>query len=505
MDDVDRIEVISGPGATLWGANAMNGVINIITRRAGETQGTYCCERRGHGGATRSSARYGQAFDGGAFRVYAKWFDRGATEIDDGTSAGDDWHKVQSGFRRDFGSGANAFTVQGDCAAHDAQHGCRTGSRLHGATCSADGSTRASARKRACRCTSIDSRIASGRRAASRSTSTPTTSSSSRARASAPGTASSGASAAATTTTTPSTTRSRSCRRSPHARAHQRLRAGHDPPQRTVQAHRRASSSRTTATRAGRRCRTCACRGRRTTRRCVARGGRAPSARRRRSTSTCRNSWAATLFLFGNPDFKPEKVTAYELGIPRPAARASISWSISAFYNEYDDLRSIEVTPVTLLSARLGQSHRRQRVWLRSLGELADRRPWWRLSPGFRSLHKRLSSARARRRHRRPRPGGNDPRSQASLKSIDDLRRFIGRCAAAQCRSAAGTATDDYTELRRAFRVAASTTARSSLSRASIYLTKRHLEYAPPARTRDRRAASWRRCASVSDFRFSER
>src|SRR3954463_98842 len=61
MDDIDRIEVISGPGATLWGANAMNGVINIITRRAGESTGTLLRATAGNQ-ETALAGRYGRAF-----------------------------------------------------------------------------------------------------------------------------------------------------------------------------------------------------------------------------------------------------------------------------------------------------------------------------------------------------------------------------------------------------------------------------------------------------------
>ena len=80
MDDIDRIEVISGPGATLWGANAMNGVINIITRqRAGNRRRT-AARQRAATRRTRSARRYGGIVgDGDAFRVYAKGFDRGPT------------------------------------------------------------------------------------------------------------------------------------------------------------------------------------------------------------------------------------------------------------------------------------------------------------------------------------------------------------------------------------------------------------------------------------------
>jgi iron complex outermembrane receptor protein len=116
MDDVDRIEVISGPGATLWGANAMNGVINIITRNAHDSEGGLL---RASAGNLESalSARYGGSFGAaGAFRLYAKGFDRGPSELPDGASAGDRWHKLQTGFRVDVGAGtdANRFTIQGD-------------------------------------------------------------------------------------------------------------------------------------------------------------------------------------------------------------------------------------------------------------------------------------------------------------------------------------------------------------------------------------------------------
>src|SRR4029079_11665014 len=109
-------EVISGPGATLWGANAMNGVINIITRHAQETTGGLV---RATGGDQESAitARYGNDFgDGDAFRVYAKAFDRGPSELVSGESGGDRWHKVQTGFRVDLGNAGDAdrFTIQGD-------------------------------------------------------------------------------------------------------------------------------------------------------------------------------------------------------------------------------------------------------------------------------------------------------------------------------------------------------------------------------------------------------
>lgn len=114
LEDVDRIEVISGPGATLWGANAVNGVINVITRRAAETEGTLAFI----GGGNRENgigARHGTKLGAsGALRVYGKTFDRDNTVRANGTSAPDGWEHGQAGFRADWGTAASGFTLQGD-------------------------------------------------------------------------------------------------------------------------------------------------------------------------------------------------------------------------------------------------------------------------------------------------------------------------------------------------------------------------------------------------------
>jgi iron complex outermembrane receptor protein len=114
LEDVERIEVISGPGATLWGANAVNGVINVITRTAQDTQGALAAV--GGGNLDRSmAARYGGKLGaGGAFRVYAKGFDLDNTERPGGVSALDGWKRGQVGFRTDWGDARRTFTVQGD-------------------------------------------------------------------------------------------------------------------------------------------------------------------------------------------------------------------------------------------------------------------------------------------------------------------------------------------------------------------------------------------------------
>jgi iron complex outermembrane recepter protein len=114
LEDVDRIEVISGVGATLWGANAMNGVINIITRASYLTQGTFIDAGAGNQDQL-AGARYGGRIDSDTtYRVYGFAFHRGSMELADGSSAEDGWSKGQSGFRADWSGDRDTVTVQGD-------------------------------------------------------------------------------------------------------------------------------------------------------------------------------------------------------------------------------------------------------------------------------------------------------------------------------------------------------------------------------------------------------
>jgi len=114
-DDVDRIEVISGPGATLWGANAINGVINIITRNSGQTQGLVA--KVGAGNRERAaSLRYGGRInDALTYRLYAKASSSDQTRTAAGAGGHDAWSKPQGGFRFDWTpDAADSLTVQGD-------------------------------------------------------------------------------------------------------------------------------------------------------------------------------------------------------------------------------------------------------------------------------------------------------------------------------------------------------------------------------------------------------
>ena len=113
LEDVERIEVISGPGGVLWGANAVNGVISIMTKPSDATPRTLVAAGGGNR-EQRLSARYGGAFDSGHWRAYAQGTLRENTELPDGTENDDGYGRVQGGSRFDWGRGADTFTVQGD-------------------------------------------------------------------------------------------------------------------------------------------------------------------------------------------------------------------------------------------------------------------------------------------------------------------------------------------------------------------------------------------------------
>lgn len=114
LEDVERIEVVRGPGAALWGTNAVNGVINVITKRAAATPGTLLTatlDDQGHG---EVAARQGFVFaEGGAGRAYVRSVDRPSSDLRNGDSAQDDQSGWHAGFRLDQNRGALGWTLEG--------------------------------------------------------------------------------------------------------------------------------------------------------------------------------------------------------------------------------------------------------------------------------------------------------------------------------------------------------------------------------------------------------
>ena len=117
LEDIDRIEVIRGPGATIWGANAVNGVINIITRRAQDTQGGLVSAGAGNEEKAFASVRYGTSLGEDTHgRLYLKYNSRDSSyAVATDGDAGDDWKSLRAGFRVDSqASRRDTVTVQGD-------------------------------------------------------------------------------------------------------------------------------------------------------------------------------------------------------------------------------------------------------------------------------------------------------------------------------------------------------------------------------------------------------
>lgn len=113
-EDIARVEVISGPGATLWGANAVNGVINIITRPSADTQGGLLTLGAGDRERAAGLQYGGRIADDLTYRAYVKWFHRDATITQAKASAHDAWFVPQGGFRFDWTPGEDRITLQGD-------------------------------------------------------------------------------------------------------------------------------------------------------------------------------------------------------------------------------------------------------------------------------------------------------------------------------------------------------------------------------------------------------
>ena len=116
LEDIERIEVIRGPGGSIWGTNAVNGVINIITKKASETKGAVVTAGGGNIDQGFGLAQFGGAVGKStSYRVFTKYFNQDHLPAPAGGDGGDGWHSLRAGFRADTTlSPRDSLTFQGD-------------------------------------------------------------------------------------------------------------------------------------------------------------------------------------------------------------------------------------------------------------------------------------------------------------------------------------------------------------------------------------------------------
>jgi iron complex outermembrane recepter protein len=113
VDDIDRIEVIRGSGGAVWGANAVNGVINIVTRSAADTQGLVARVGYESFDGAQGAVRYGGTAGTMSYRLFSQWSEHDASKLTADRGAGDDWRSVTNGFRADWDTGPSTTMVAG--------------------------------------------------------------------------------------------------------------------------------------------------------------------------------------------------------------------------------------------------------------------------------------------------------------------------------------------------------------------------------------------------------
>ena len=483
MDDVDRIEVISGPGATLWGANAMNGVINIITKSSHDTKGGLVHASAGGEDALVSARFGGGVGEEGAFRVYAKAFDRGPSESA-GASAGDRWNKTQAGFRMDLGADADRFVVEGDY--QRASESAGTFGDVHFSQGDMLGRWEHEGDRATTR---LQLYVDHTRRDQPPS----------------------GVGFGLTTydfdfqQTVNLGTRHDLVwglgRRYNDYDITNTPTLAFDPPSRTpdltnVFAQDTISFGDRWKFTAGLKFEENRYSGWTALPDLrlawspddvslvwisAARAIRAPTP----FDVDVRETVGGMTFLEGNPDFRPESVDAYEIGY-RSQPRASVSWSASLFYDDYKDLRTIEPTPQVFIPLWWGNRMHGTGYGVEIWGNWQVTE-WWRLSPGFRTLTKRLHFDDDASGILGTQQAGNDAHSKGMLKSsmifgrasFDATLRHVGELPSPH--------TPAYTELSARLGWRLSDSLDLALTGFNL-LHGSHLEYAAPSGNEIRRS-----------------
>jgi iron complex outermembrane receptor protein len=420
--DIERIEVISGPGATLWGANAVNGVINIITCPTRQTQGGLVDVQAGDQGRQLGLRYGGKVSENLTWRIYGHAVADDDESTSTGAKAGDRWSRVQGGFRVDWAArGGDRVTFQGDAfrgsesqpsAGDEDISGQNLTARWSHATAAGSELQVEAYYDRAGRATeggggkfyadtfSMDAQdsftlgernqivLGGGARTSHyRIDGTPTLFF----------TPASGdlnlANLFAQDTIT----------LSPTVRLTVGLKVEADP---YVKAQplpdlRLAWSPNGALTLWG----------------AVSKAVRSPTPFDRNVVEKL--SPTAPPQLIGDSNFQQEKLAAFEAGA-RVHPSSMVSFSVSAFYNDYDQLRTIELSPGRTLPLVWGNMLEGSTYGLEAWGEVQVQ-PWWRLSGGLSTLHEDLRFKPGATGIVGLRQDGLDPKFQGSLASSMDL------------------------------------------------------------------------------------
>jgi iron complex outermembrane receptor protein len=424
LEDIDRIEVVSGAGATLWGANAMNGVINVITRASYLTQGTFVDAAAGNQ-EQDLNARYGGRTDEElTYRAYGLGFHRGAEELANGASAHDGWSKEQGGFRTDWSTDQNSATLQGDVYRADEQE-------LQGADGSIAGANVLTRYQH--RTDRSDFQVQAYFDQTQRF-----------------GPPSGGGGGFVLHTY------DLEIQQSIEAASNQRIVWGggerlnsysitnqmellFEPPRRNLTladafVQDTVSLSKALSLTAGLKMENDPYWG----------WTPLPDARASWSLSDQATVWAAAskairsptpfdvdvvekigpnVGLTGNPGFRPERVNAYEVGTRIETSR-TLSVSVAAFYNDYDDLRTIEPAGPLFFPLYWGNLMKGDTYGVEGWANW-QATDWWRLSPGFTALHEQLRFKPGSSGLLGTTEAGDDPSSHADLTSSMDLSHRV--------------------------------------------------------------------------------